>query len=159
MRSKIPVIICCTIFLMSCSKNFLNVPPQGDGIPSVNSQTALDEVVGAYNALITPDPTQSGFGNYDVHGVYFITVTNIMSDDADKGSYPIDQPLAAQFDNFNISSDNTYLDGLWSGYYAGISRTNRAISDLSTVNLDHTLVTTRTAEMRFLRAYFYFNLV
>jgi starch-binding outer membrane protein, SusD/RagB family len=159
MRSKIPMIICSTIFLLSCSKNFLDVPPQGDGIPSVNSQTALDEVVGAYNALITPDPTQSGFGNYDIHGVYFITVTNIMSDDADKGSYAADQPLAAEIDNFQITSDNTYVEGLWRGYYAGISRTNNAIQALSQAKLGAETVTIQSAEMRFLRAYFYFNLV
>jgi hypothetical protein len=160
MENKIfGIIICLAISLTSCKKNFLEVPPQGQGIPSVDPQVALDEVVGEYNALITPDPTQSGFGNYDIHGVYFITVTNIMSDDADKGSYALDQPLAADIDNFQITSDNTYVEGLWRGYYAGISRTNNAIQSLSQAALPAAAVTIQTAEMRFLRAYFYFNLV
>jgi hypothetical protein len=159
MKNKFAIVFCCTVCLMSCSKNFLNVPPQGQGIPSVDPQVALDEVVGAYNALITPDPTQSGFGDYDIHGVYFVTVTNIMSDDADKGSYAGDQPLAGDIDNFQITSDNTYVEGLWRGYYAGISRTNNAIQSLSQAALPAGTVTGQTAEMRFLRAYFYFNLV
>src|SRR5580704_8639819 len=124
MKNKIIGIICFALILVSCKKSFLTVSPQGQGIPSVDPSVTLSEVVGAYNALITPDPTQSGFGSYDIHGIYFITVTNIMSDDADKGSYPQDQQLAADIDNFQINSDNTYVEGLWKGYYAGISRTN-----------------------------------
>jgi len=144
-----------------CKKSFLNIPLQGQGTASGNPQTAVDEVTGAYNALITPDPTQSGFGQYDIHGIYFITVTNIISDDADKGSYPLDQPAAAQIDNFQVTSDNTFVAGLWRGYYAGIGRTNFALRDLPGAGslLSPSLITIRMAEMRFLRAYFYFNLV
>jgi hypothetical protein len=84
--------------------------------------------------------------------IYFITVTNIMSDDADKGSYLADQPLAANIDNFQITSDNTYVVGfVGGGYYAGISRTT-ATKGLRRQHWDPTLITVRTAEMRFLRA-------
>src|SRR6202050_1964435 len=124
MKNKLLIHFCVFIILSGCKKSFLQVPIQGQGSPSTDNQVALNEVTGAYNALITPDPTQSGFGQYDIHGVYFITVTNIISDDADKGSYPSDQPLAADIDNFTTTSDNTYVAGLWRGYYAGISRTN-----------------------------------
>ena len=54
-----------------------------------------------------------------------------MSDDADKGSYPGDQPAAAEIDNFTLTSDNVYMSALWKGYYAGISRTNNAIVGVS----------------------------
>src|SRR5215471_18416067 len=160
MNNRILIFFFCTIVIIcACKKSFLDVPIQGQGSPSTDPQVANAEVTGAYNALITPDPTQSEFGQYDIHGIYFITVTNIMSDDADKGSYLADQPLAANIDNFQINSDNTYISGLWRGYYAGISRTNVAIQGLAQAALDPNLVTTRTAEMRFLRAYLYFNLV
>ncbi|MEP6950184.1 MAG: RagB/SusD family nutrient uptake outer membrane protein [Ginsengibacter sp.] len=137
----------------------MDVPIQGQGTPTTDPQVALNDVTGAYNALITPDPTQGGFGSYDIHGIYFITVTNIMSDDADKGSYATDQPLAAAIDNFTLTSDNTFIAGLWRGYYAGISRTNNAINGLAQAALPTAKVATLTAEMRFLRAYFYFNMV
>src|SRR3978361_927383 len=126
MKNRILAVMYCMTALLGCKKSFLDVPPQGQGLPSIDPQVALDQVTGAYNALITPDPTQSGFGDYDIHGIYFITVTNIISDDADKGSYPADQPMAADIDNFNMTSDNTYVAGLWRGYYAGISRANIA---------------------------------
>jgi hypothetical protein len=161
MKNRMLFLFCAALAVAGCKKSFLDVPIQGQGTPSTDPQVALDEVTGAYNALITPDPTQSEFGQYDIHGIYFITVTNIMSDDADKGSYAGDQPLAAEIDNFQITSDNTYLAGLWRGYYAGISRTNIAITGLAQAQaaLGVPLTTTRTAEMRFVRAYLYFNLV
>jgi len=159
MKNRLLILFCSAALISGCSKQFLNVPIQGQGTPSTDPQVALNEVVGAYNALITPDPTQGEFGSYDIHGIYFITVTNIMSDDADKGSYPGDQPLAAQIDNFQISPDNSYIEALWRGYYAGISRTNVAIQALSQAALSPSVVTIQTAEMRFIRAYLYFNLV
>jgi hypothetical protein len=58
-----------------------------------------------------------------------------------------------------VTSDNTYVEALWRGYYAGISRTNVAIQSLSQAALPAAQVTTQTAEMRFIRAYLYFNLV
>src|SRR5580693_5062383 len=99
MKCTLLILFCFTI-ANSCNKSFLNVPIQGQGTASIDQNVAINDVTGAYNALITPDPTQSGFGQYDIHGIYFITVTNIMSDDADKGSYAGDQPLAAAIDNF-----------------------------------------------------------
>jgi hypothetical protein len=161
MKNKWFVLFYFAVAAAGCKKSFLDVPIQGQGTASTDPQVVLNEVTGAYNALITPDPTQGGFGQYDIHGIYFITVTNIRSDDADKGSYTFDQPPAADIDNFTVTSDNTYIAGLWRGYYAGISRTNIAINDLakSSSVINPTIITTRTAEMRFLRAYFYFNMV
>jgi starch-binding outer membrane protein, SusD/RagB family len=161
MKNKWLFLFCFPIAMAGCKKSFLEVPIQGQGTASTDPQVVINEVTGAYNALITPDPTQSGFGEYDIHGVYFITVTNIISDDADKGSYALDQPLAAAIDNFTVTSDNTYIAGLWRGYYAGISRTNFALRDLPTASasLAPAMLTSRIAEMHFLRAYFYFNLV
>jgi hypothetical protein len=144
----------------SCTKAFLNVPPQGQASPSLDPQVALDEVTAAYNALITPDPTgASAFGGYDIHGLFFITVTNIISDDGDKGSYDQDQLPAKDIDNFTLTSDNTYVEGLWRGYYAGISRVNNAINALSQAALDSNTIKIKTGEMRFIRGYLYFNLV
>jgi starch-binding outer membrane protein, SusD/RagB family len=159
MKNRLLILFCFAALVSGCKKSFLNVPIQGQGTPSTDPQVALTDVIGAYNALITPDPTQGEFGSYDIHGIYFITVTNIMSDDADKGSYPGDQPLAGAVDNFTITSDNTYVAALWRGYYAGISRTNVAIQALSQAALPAGTVTVQTAEMRFVRAYLYFNLV
>jgi hypothetical protein len=159
MKNRMFLLFCLVLISTACKKSFLDVPIQGQGTPTTDPQVALNDVTGAYNALITPDPTQGEFGKYDIHGIYFITVTNIMSDDADKGSYAGDQPLAAAIDNFTLTSDNPYVTALWRGYYAGISRTNIAITGLTQSALPAAQITRLTAEMRFLRAYFYFNMV
>src|SRR6202140_5906810 len=156
MKNKLLLLFCLvSVIAAGCAKSFLEVPLQGQGSSTNDPKVIAAEVTGAYNALITPDPTQSGFGSYDIHGVYFITVTNIISDDADKGSYASDQPLAADIDNFTVTSDNTYIAGLWRGYYAGISRTNVAIADLPKIAkiLTASQLNTQIAEMRFLRGY------
>ncbi|MEI9934641.1 MAG: RagB/SusD family nutrient uptake outer membrane protein [Ferruginibacter sp.] len=163
MRQRINFLIILftiSLSLISCTKDFLNVPIQGQESPSLDPTIALDLVTGAYNSLITPDATEaSGFGGYDIHGIMFITVTNIISDDADKGSFASDQPDCEAIDNFTVTSSNSYLDPLWKGYYAGISRTNQAIAALAIAALPDTVIKVRTAEMRFIRAYYYFNLV
>jgi hypothetical protein len=147
----------CTIALSSCQKSFLDVPAQGVISPTLDPQLALQEVTAAYNGLITPNPGNT-FGD-DVHGVSFISVTNIMSDDADKGSYPGDQEPAEEMDNFTFTSNNVYVENLWRGYYDVIARTNQAIRDLPISAIDSNIVREKTAEMRFVRAYLYFNLV
>jgi hypothetical protein len=163
MKKKLLVYIsiCSAVLFLGSCKKFLDVNPQGQAGNVVDTTNTLGEITGAYNALITPDPSRAEFGSYDIHGVYFITVTNIMSDDADKGSYPADQPQAADIDNFTLDSRNTFVAGLWKGYYAGVSRTNVALSSInaSASLLSAARVAEYSAEMRFLRAYFYFNLV
>jgi hypothetical protein len=143
------------LVISACKKSFLVVPVQGQA--AITAQDADSEVTAAYSALISPQPDNT-FGE-ETHGVGFITVTNIISDDADKGSYALDQPPAADIDNFTVNSNNTYCENLWKGYYAAISRTNNAINDLPTSLMDSTIIKIRLGEMRFVRGYLYFNLV
>src|ERR1700761_3824839 len=121
------------LLLGSCQKSFLNVQtttPQ----PSNDPNVAQDLVTGAYSSLIYIDP--GGGWNYDTHGISFVAATNIMSDDADKGSIPSDQPGINDLDNFTENSGNAFVAALWNGYYAGIARTNNALGALATAALD-----------------------
>jgi starch-binding outer membrane protein, SusD/RagB family len=145
-----------TVFTVSCSKSFLDVPTTTP-TPASDPSIATNLVAGAYSSLIYIDA--GGGWNYDTHGISFIAATNIMSDDADKGSIPSDQPGINDLDNFTETSGNSFVAALWNGYYAGIARTNNAINALSVAPLDSNSVRTLTGEMRFIRAYYYFNLV
>ncbi|MDQ6904487.1 MAG: RagB/SusD family nutrient uptake outer membrane protein, partial [Bacteroidota bacterium] len=149
-----------TIFLFtSCKKDFLNVLPQGQITESSianDPNIARNLVTGVYNQLY-----QGGFGN-DVHGIIFCMATDVASDDADKGSTPDDQaPQATGFDNFtsNLNSTNYYVDRLWNGHYQGISTANQALDKLNNSVFDHITKRTLIGEVKFLRAYLYFNLV
>jgi hypothetical protein len=149
----------CIIFGMllgSCSKSFLDVPTTTP-LPSNDANAAQDYVTAAYSSLIFIDP--GGGWSYDTHGVSFIAATNIMSDDADKGSFPADQPGIDDLDNFTETSGNAFAGALWNGYYAGIARTNNAINALAVAPLDSTIVRALRGEVLFIRGYYYFNLV
>ena len=143
--------------LTACSKGFLDVPPQGLLQISTDDSAVNDLVTGVYSSLIYISPSD-GY-TYDTHGISFIAATNIMSDDADKGSTPGDQPGIADLDNFNTTSSNAFVAALWNGYYVGIARCNQALSTISTSKIDTATKGRLSGEVRFIRAYYYFNLV
>ncbi|MEO6669413.1 MAG: RagB/SusD family nutrient uptake outer membrane protein [Ferruginibacter sp.] len=147
-------------FIMtSCKRDFLELSPQGlltDEAAATDPQIARKLVTGVYNQLY-----QGGFGN-DVHGIIFCMATDVASDDADKGSTLSDQaPEAVGFDNFtsDLNANNFYVDRLWAGHYKGIAAANGALDVLSRSTFDNVTTRTLIGETRFLRAYFYFNLV
>src|SRR5665213_1320802 len=147
------------LLFISCKRDFLNIQPQGqltDQAAAKDPNIARNLVTGVYNQLY-----QGGFGN-DVHGIIFCMATDVASDDADKGSTPSDQaPQATGFDNFSsdLNSTNYYVDRLWNGHYNGVSAANNALASLEQSTFDHLTKRTLIGEVKFLRAYFYFNLV
>lgn len=140
---------------MSCN-DFLEVKPQGGVTPESDPRLAEKLVTGVYNSLLQGD----SWGNGDTHGFAYITVTNIMSDDADKGSTLTDQlvPVGA-LDNFTHTSTNVFCESLWAGHYNGIGAANQAIRAVNASALESEIKNQFLGEVKFLRAYFYFNLV
>lgn len=144
------------VTLPACN-DYLDVAPQGqieeEAIRN-NPSAAFDLVTGVYNSM-----WQGGFGP-DVHSFRYVIATNIASDDADKGSTPQDFGAAADIDNFtSLNPGNVVLDDLWKGYYQAIGRANQALDKLPLSPVDDSTKNQLTGEVRFLRGYFYFNLV
>jgi starch-binding outer membrane protein, SusD/RagB family len=83
--------ILSTLTVASCSSDFLDIKGQGHVTTTTDPNLAQELVIGAYNGLLQGDSFVSG----DIHGFAFISATNIMSDDADKGSTDIDQVSTA----------------------------------------------------------------
>ena len=142
---------------ISCNKDFLNVPVQGQPGPGSDPRVAENLVTGVYSSLIYIDP--GGGWNSDTHGISFVAATDIRSDDADKGSYDSDQPGIKELDDFTETPANSFVAALWNGYYAGISRANNALAALAVSALDTATVQRLEGEVRFIRGYYYFNLV
>jgi len=61
--------------------------------------------------------------------------------------------------NLNQSSLNGFVDTWWTSSYHGIANANEAISHIPDINIDQNTKNKLMGEARFLRAYFYFNLV
>jgi starch-binding outer membrane protein, SusD/RagB family len=159
---KGPALICLTLIftlLNSCTlldKDFLVVPVQGGETINADPNLAAKLVTGVYNSLMQGDC----FGNGDVHGWGFISVTTTISDDADKGSFAGDQAVPiGDIDNFTLTSTNKFCLTLWTGHYNSIATANQALRALESSSLPDTQKNQLIAEVRFLRGYLYFNLV
>ena len=141
---------------ISCKESFLDVPVQGQGTTATDPNIAQNLVNGVYNSLLSGE----AFGNEgDIHGISFISATNIISDDAEKGSTPSDQPGIGDIDNFTVTPTNGFVAALWNGYYNGISRSNQAIAALESASITAEVKNQLIGEVRFIRGYYYFNLV
>lgn len=147
---------CITLTFNQCSSDFLDVPVQGAATAATDPALAEKLVTGAYNSLISGD----AFGKGDTHGIAFIASTNIMSDDADKGSTPNDQRgTIGELDEFLHGPSNIFVGSIWNGHYNAISQCNQALKALETSLVDETTKNRWIGEVRFLRGYYYFNLV
>jgi starch-binding outer membrane protein, SusD/RagB family len=154
-KSFLGIVLICLLSL-ACSDSFLDVAVQGGVTTTTDPKLAEKLVTGVYNSLLQGD----SWGDGDIHGFAFITVTNIISDDADKGSTPSDQAVpVGDIDNFTLTPTNKFAETLWSGNYNGIGAANQALAALATAAIDADQRDVWMGEVRFLRAYLYFNLV
>lgn len=138
--------------LIACN-NYLDVKPQGQ----IDEEASVSDPAAAQN-LVTGIYNNFWLGN--IHGFPYIGITNIASDDADKGS-SADDASATQgaLDNLTMDANTSTLNDIWSGYYQAIARSNKAVQVLGSAAIDETTRAHLQGEARFLRAYLYFNLV
>ncbi len=145
------------LIIASCSQDFLEVPLQGKPTTATDPNLAQNLVTGVYNSLLAGEAF--GGSGCDVHGISFVVATNIISDDADKGSAPADQPIIGTIDNFTHTATNNFVAALWTGHYSGIAKANQAVEALNVAAIDVNAKNQFLGEVRFIRAYYYFNLV
>lgn len=146
------LIISTGLVALSCTEDFLDKSPKAQLTEDSFFQTpehATQSVNAVYNYL----------RNFNVHVFSYIGVTDIASDDAEKGSVPGDAGFLQDINDFTFDANNTASAGIWGGYYKGIFRANQVIQNVPTIEMDEGLKNRLTGEARFLRAYFYFFLV
>ncbi len=153
----ITAVIGTIISLSACNSSFLEVPLQGKPTADTDPDFAQNLVVGVYNSLMLGE----AFGaEGDIHGIAFASATSVISDDADKGSTAVDQAsTVGVIDEFTVTPTNSFVQALWSGYYNGIAKVNQSLVAIANSNLDEATKNRLTAEVRFIRGYYYFNLV
>ncbi|RIV17584.1 RagB/SusD family nutrient uptake outer membrane protein [Fibrisoma montanum] len=137
----------------SCSESFLERNPQGEEIVQDFFQSE-DGAIKATNAIY------AHLRAWQTHVFAFIAVSSLTSDDAEKGSDPTDAPFMGEFDQFTMTPTNFILNDYWTGQYQGINRCNEVIQRVPEITAINTTLRDRlVGEARFMRAYFYFNLV
>lgn len=149
---NLSILLALLLFAGSCT-DVLDRTPQGEFTLDNFFQTeeqAVQSVNAIYNQLRT----------WQVHVFSFIGMTDIVSDDSNKGSFPSDGFFLQEVEDFEHTPANIAPSTVWEGYYTGVFRANLAIARIPEVpEMDEVLRARLIAEAQLLRGYFYFNLV
>jgi hypothetical protein len=86
-------------------------------------------------------------------------MTDIASDDANKGTEPTDGTDVGRIDEVIYDPSEGVFNGVWQWYYRIIFRANSAIQNIPGIDMDETLKQRLVGENKFIRAYAYFFLV
>ena len=141
------------MLLLSACSGFLEKKPLGQ-LTSDNFFQTEEQAVWAVNAIY------NHLRSWEVHVFSYIGLTDIISDDADKGSTPTDANFLLEVDEFTFDAGNIAFQTVWAGYFQGIYRANLVLQEVPKMEeVDPELQARLLAEAHFLRAYFYFNLV
>lgn len=146
--------------ITSCSDSFLEVQPKAalsrDALSNAKGANAL--LVAAYSMLDGWATAEGAYRSYMVGADNWV-YGSVASDDAYKGTIAGDQPPISLIEQHNITADNVYFRGKWRGMYDGIARSNDVIQILPNVtDMTDADKAQLTAEARFLRGFFHFDL-
>lgn len=148
-------LLCIGVF--SCEDELNKLPIVGELESNFykNAGDAVNAVTAAY------DPLQYNFTNDVYHFRWFMG--DFASDDAIKGGSGVtDQPQLEELSTYLATPNNIHLNSQWTANYIGIYRCNLVLENIPGIedeNLTEELRTRLLAEVNFLRAYYYFDLV
>ncbi len=128
-------------FLPACNQ-YLEVTPTS--VANVNAfyktrQDAIVATTAIYNAL------------YELHRESLWMLGEVQSDNTEDPSL--------LFDNFAFDAANSTVEHTWRFHYIGITRANTVLNRVPAISMETELKNRLLLEARFLRAWFYFNLV
>lgn len=155
---KLPIAVAALLmFGVSCSDEFLEVPPTGSlAGPLLENQAGVEGLlVGAYSAL------NGVFGNRFEGPNHWIT-GSICGGDANKGTDSGDYSSINPIQRYEASAvdPNNDFTRFWQGRYEGIVRCNNVLATLATASegIPADVASRLAGEARFLRGHFYFDL-
>ncbi len=144
-------VLSALVMLSSCGENFLYINPQGSiNQPVLTNQTGIDLLTTSAYANIT----ENGWGatpfNWTFGGMY--------GGDANKGSDANDQSVLNTMETYSVLATNGYIGEKYAWVYKGAKRVNMALQTMEqTTGLPEAFQKSRTGELHFLRAMFYFE--
>ncbi len=145
-------LLASSIAIFSCRKDFLDRKPLGQ-LTYENFFKTEEQAIQAVNAVYNQ------FRSWDCVGLPYLGCTDIISDDADKGSTPNDAPFLLEVDSFTFDATNICFATVWRGYFRVVARANIAISEIPQMDIEPALRDRLVGECKFLRAYAYLLLV
>ena len=155
MRNLISIMFMLLLLLgfSGCSKSFLEqTNPNGVSVDN-GYQTETDiatGVYGVYQALRSSNCVGEGAQLW----------TDDRADDVNTTDNQSNNGEPFQFSAFSLVPSNSYLQSHWTALYTPISRANLILSIINKISFaNETTKTQYVAELKFIRAYMYFNLV
>jgi starch-binding outer membrane protein, SusD/RagB family len=151
MKTKIKIIAALILVVSGSCSDFLDEKLEGTYSSATFYKTkehALLAIAGVYNT--------AAFASTDNK---LWVIGDVASDDATKGGGAGDQTDIQFIDEFSYTRSNGVVDRIWKRYYEGISRANYLLYYGANIDMDAGLKDRILGEAKFLRAYFYFNLV
>lgn len=149
---KLYQLIWLFIFIPLACEDFLEKPPQGELTQSNFPSTSGDALLATNAVYNTIRESNFNSGLFPLH--------DIMSDDANKGSNPDDAAASiGPFDRFEHVKTEPAILRWWNTLYKAVRRANVVIERVPTIAMDETLRNRYIGEAKFLRAFFYFDLV
>ncbi|MFD2569729.1 RagB/SusD family nutrient uptake outer membrane protein [Spirosoma soli] len=152
--SIIGVTVALSVAAVACKDKFLEVPVTGQ-----LSNTLLSTKAGIEGSLISVYSMLSGRGERLASASNWVW-GGIRGGDANKGTDPGDFSSINPLQRFETISTSDQLGQTWQRKYEGISRANATLRLLATAGPDVTADDKKriTAEARFLRGFYYFEL-
>ena len=145
--------------LIACRDEFLTEPPQG-----ALDESTLTSEDGIFGALVAAYSVLDGYTDNEAYGsAWFSSGSNwvwgsVVSDESYKGTDIGDQAELNPLERYEGLPNNPYFHGKWGNVYNGVARTNNVLSLIAqTPDLPEAQATLFTAEARFLRGHYHFE--
>ena len=142
--------------LLSCGEDFIDRQPLDQVVSSNFYQSesdAMEALVSVYDVL----GYQSSPG---VSWAPFVTVAEILADHSYGGGADAnDGEQQRQLNQFDIQTNNPIVHSIWLYNYTGIYRANLLLEKIDEIDASDEFKARITAECKFLRGYFYLELV
>src|SRR4051794_25833627 len=155
-KATLTYILALIVVVSSCKKSFLELSPISNANTNAVFQTKNDfdlAVNAAYATLYTiyaPKGAMSFTGE-------LMSDNTTVSTLAISGSFTIVDQQA--FRDYTVAGNNTGVYQFWVDFYTSLYQVNIVLDKIGDANLDNAYKTQVIAEMKFLRALYYFNLV
>lgn len=152
-KTKLYMISCCALLLTACN-DFLDERPTGSMITDsklTSKESAFALANSAYMESRVFDKMTPGWGCNTILLLEYMT---------GKATSENSQSNYKDFQDLTVSDRTLYVEDWWRGCYAGIANCNLALQKLDEfTDLDASLIAGYKAEVKFMRALYYFYLV
>src|SRR6056297_2684883 len=144
------------LFFTACNEDFLDLQPLDQEVSSNFYQTedqAYQALIAIYDALTYQSSPGISWSPAPM-------VSDVLSDDAFAGGSDSNDGFNwDQLSNFDIPSTNPIVHSMWIKNYIGIYRANLFLEIIEDIDASDEFKTRTIAEAKFMRAWFYFELV